>query len=60
MGKFTMVNGMRVNHRATVLKSGLMAVATKANGFKASRLGKELKLTKMDQLSVADGKKAFL
>jgi len=41
MGKFTMVNGTRVSQRATELKFGLMAVATKAYGFKESRLGRE-------------------
>jgi len=49
MGRFTMVNGMTESLRVTESKSGLMAVATKAYGFKESRLGRELKLTRMDR-----------
>lgn len=37
----TMVNGMRVSRKATESKFGLMAVATKGNGFKENLLARE-------------------
>ncbi len=59
MGRFTMVNGTRVSQKATESKFGLTVVDTKVSGSQENRLGRELKLTRMEHRSAGGGKAAF-
>jgi hypothetical protein len=60
MDKYMMVSGMKVNQKVLESKFGLMEEDMKEIGIRVSQLEKVLKLIKMEQQNVENGKVEYL
>lgn len=60
MDKYMTANGMKENQKVLELKFGLMEEDMKEIGIKVNQLERVLKLTKMEQQNVENGKVEYL